>query len=78
MTPKEKAKQLIEKFELVERKEKYQDEINLFEAKQCALICVDEAIYFLKEPLIGDRICKENIKFEVDYLKQVKHEISLL
>lgn len=44
MTAKEKARWLIQRFELVQRKERWQDELNLFEAKQCALICVDEIL----------------------------------
>ena len=65
-TPKEKAKQLIQKFELIDREQRYQDELNLFEAKQCALICVDEML-------------KMDLKlFDIVELQEVKREINKL
>ena len=47
-------------------------------AKRLAILCVDQSIFFLKEPLIGDLICKENINNEISYLKSVKQEIESL
>lgn len=76
ITPKEKAKQLTQRFELIDREQRYQDELNLFEAKQCALICVDECIKEHchesehKDPLAQDRW--------IDYWQKVKKEINKL
>lgn len=42
MSSEEKAKELLSKFELIERKHPWQYGLEEFEAKQCALICVDE------------------------------------
>jgi len=71
MTPKEKANELTQRFELIDREHRYQDELNLFEAKQCALICVDEMI--------------KNIIWSSDFngskrkqLEEVKQEINKL
>jgi hypothetical protein len=72
MTPKEKAKQLIQKFELIDREQRYQDELNLFEAKQCTLICVDEILEIIRYH--GTDIGKHSLKYWLD----VKQEISLL
>jgi len=71
MTPKEKAKELVEKFELIERAERYEDELNLFEAKQCALICVEEILNDNPNIYDSDRL---NHK----YWKEVKEEIEKL
>jgi len=65
MTPKEKANELTQRFELIDREHRYQDELNLFEAKQCALICVDEIIASCFHPKLG-------------YLQEVKQEIYKL
>jgi hypothetical protein len=79
MTPKEKAKELIEKFK------KYTDvagdcaieaeciKINLKFAKQCALICVEEVI---NEILIQNFYSKE--KLNLPYWNEVKAEIEKL
>ena len=42
MTAKEEAEELVNSFMEVNREHRYQDDLNIFEAKQCALICVDE------------------------------------
>ena len=59
MTPKEKAKQLVEQFSWIDCSS---------DAKQCALICVDEI-------LNGSRLFY--IK-DYDYWKEVKQEIKKL
>ena len=66
MTPKEKAKELVDKFTLylgtdVNGEECY---VDIIESKRCALICVDEI----------------NIvtNYEVKYWKEVKQEINEL
>jgi hypothetical protein len=73
MTPKEKAKELIEMFIFFASNEGttedgfiYSDEMQMFNAKQCALIAVDE---ILKECLL---------QLKVEYWKQVKQEIEKL
>lgn len=68
---KEKAKQLTQRFELIDREQRYQDELNLFEAKQCALVCVDE---ILKARTVGNT----GVILDEDYWQEVKQEISLL
>ena len=65
MTPKEKAKELVEKFgELA---------YNKIVAQQCALICVDEIIFeheiFIQEEHDSNRW---------DYWQYVKQEIEIL
>jgi hypothetical protein len=64
MTPKEKAKELVEKFD------------NAMEfytparyAKQCALIAVDEILNVLSEYTI------EPFVFDIEYWQEVKQEI---
>jgi hypothetical protein len=51
-TMKEKAKELIDRFmNYVEMKDFYGDDKELYNAKQCALICVDESIKDLTDSL---------------------------
>jgi hypothetical protein len=64
MTPKEKAKELIDKYEFVY----IQNYTSMFEVKQCALIAVDE-ILKRNEPIQGHFW---------DYWEEVKHEINNL
>lgn len=68
MTPKEKAKELIEKYAFVEIA--YYS--SKFEVKQCALIAVNEII---NSHLLSDKIL--NIH-PVDYWQEVKQEIEKL
>lgn len=67
MTPKEKAKQLIELYDEIltylESKSK---------AKQCALIAVDEILNVINEYNI------EPIVFDIDYWLEVKQKIEKL
>ena len=67
MTPKEKAEELVEKFY------KYAHGLteNVFKqnAKQCALIAVDEVIDALDQSLVDA---------DIEYWKQVKEEINQL
>ena len=60
MTPKEKARELVQKFTLMLSPDYYQQE-----AKQCALICVDEILetYIDLDP-------------KLNYWKVVKQEIN--
>ena len=77
MTPKEKekAKELVEKF--IE-----QLDMDLFDAKQCALICVDEKIellnYIWDEYNIDDEWLGDIISREQNNLLIIKSEIEKL
>ncbi len=72
MTPKEKAIELVDKFTLYLGTDVNGDEcyVDVIEAKQCALICVDEmlGIYDI-EGYDGDDI-------EMAYLEEVKQELN--
>ena len=78
MTPKEKAEELVSKFtnvqiEIIEQG-RYSEfyPLNISEAKQCALIAVDEMI-LLSESMPED-ICRHYIW----YLNEVKKQIEKL
>ena len=60
MTPKEKAEELLDKMTM---------EIGKFNAKQCALIAVDE---ILESNMINLHL------HQIDYWEEVKQEIELL
>jgi hypothetical protein len=64
MTPKEKAKELVDKYFTTGYA------INLFYAKQCALIAVDEAIE--ESYLVDKTYCRQ------EYWEEVKQEIEKL
>ena len=63
MTPKEKAKELVDKYQFVE----IANYTSMFEVKQCALIAVDE--------IIKSSLMPNSIK---PYWQEVKNEIELL
>ena len=63
MTPKEKAKELINKFKL---STSANTKINIYVAKQCALIAVDEMINYLN---------LNGFSTQIDYWQEVKQEI---
>jgi hypothetical protein len=63
MTPKEKAKELVDKFTVVGLQQRN-------EGIQCALICIDEMLLLIPEMAFGNRY--------YEYLKEVKHEIELI
>lgn len=68
MTPKEKAKELFDKFYIEVLDRDGTSAMNGFEAKQCALIAVDEIMDALEK----------NGSWNYDYWKQVKQEIEKL
>jgi hypothetical protein len=71
MAPKEKAQQLFDlMFEEIYNKGMYDD---LYRAKQCALIAVDEVVYNI-EPSVSMDVISARIK----YWEQVKQEIEKL
>ena len=76
MTPKEKAKQLAERFNYKLYEAIIDPIVRTYEAKQCALIAVDEILNALdsKKIIYGSEYrFKENI-----YWEQVKKEIENL
>lgn len=73
MTPKEKAKELIDKFWYVEPEESC-DGMEYHMAQQCALIAVDEIL----DLNLGLSNCDEN-NWDVErFYKEVKNEIEKL
>tara|TARA_R110000796_G_scaffold97429_2_gene204443 strand:- start:18079 stop:18300 length:222 start_codon:yes stop_codon:yes gene_type:complete len=52
MNEKQEAKDLVDSFIEVNRKERYQDDLGVFEAKQCALICANKILDSI--PLINN------------------------
>mgnify|MGYP007049626331 CR=1 FL=1 len=82
MTPKEKAKELVDKFRLhVLEKDFFGDSVEHDNAKQCALIAVDEMLNNgnLESQLIQAKYRgKEPYSFELEYWQEVKQEIEKL
>ena len=73
MTPKEKAIELVDKFDLPSG-------LMSIERKQCALIAVDEVLNSSPSlPILGDRgTFGEDIELSKEYWQQVKEEIIKL
>ena len=81
MTPQEKAKELVEKFQdITALKVTLDEETTVKEiinhAKQCALICVDEKMNFLES--IEHQIDVDNYYFLYKELKYEKEQIDKL
>jgi len=75
MTPKDKAKELIKKYEIEFLS--FGDYLPTFKAKQCALIAVDEMLnYFSKETFM--MAYPEIAIIEVQYWEEVKKIIEAL
>jgi hypothetical protein len=70
MTPKEKAKQLVDRYN---HHELLYWHLTLVQAKQCVLIAVDEIIAQI-EPSVSMDV----ISARINYWQQVKQEINLL
>lgn len=68
MTPKEKAKELIKKYEIEFLS--FGDHLPTFKAKQCALIAVDEIIYNISG--LEDSVWYNNAS---GFWQEVKQEI---
>jgi hypothetical protein len=68
MTPKEKAKELIDKYQFVY----IQNLTSMFEVKQCALIAVDELII---STCVSSRVQSDFINYDRQYWQEVKQEI---
>lgn len=73
MTPKEKAKELVSKFNFEHLGDRYILYQTVEESKRCALIAVEE-VRFFHESLF---YATEGSLFD-DYLNKVKHEINKL
>jgi len=72
MTPKEKARELVEKYMTYIPMQEY-------EAKQCAFIAVDDNIEELEHiKQYIDELDVNIINFQIHYLEQVKTEIENL
>jgi hypothetical protein len=74
MTPKEKAEELFDKFRVKVHDRNGTSAMNGFEAKQCALIAIDE-ILDLKHIVTLRRNMHE---MELDFWDEVKEEIEKL
>ena len=70
MTAKEKAKELFDKFYGIEPVQPIYIGMDKGQAKQCALICVDEKI--------ADALIYGDVNSAEGYLKEVKQEINKL
>lgn len=76
MTPKEKAKELYDKFSphvLYWDGDSY-NRTEIDHAKKCSLLCVDELI----ECTHADDWSRKRIKFDKQYWQQVKQELEKL
>ena len=83
MTPKEKAKQLFNKFDFIysyDGLDIMDEEITKEDRKQCALIAIDEAVEYekriIKEIQFLSDIAGHAFRCEGLYWEQVKHEIE--
>ena len=72
MTPKEKAKQLVNKFAMYLRANLMHDEDANEDAKQCALICLDEMLDIRNGLYVNEGSLVQ------EYLLEVKKEIEAL
>jgi hypothetical protein len=73
MTPKEKAKKIVDKMYQYQWRK---DTIEFRNAKQCALIAVDEILKYIPKFEYGQG--EKTTTMEYDYLKEVKQEIEKL
>jgi hypothetical protein len=77
MTPKEKAKELVSKFNFEHTGQSYILHQTVDESKRCALIAVDEMILVLPFTNTNSTLNEYAIHLQ-KYLEQVKHEIEKL
>lgn len=77
MTPKEKAKELVDKYWVYLRAGLMYDDEAKEDAKHCALIAVDEMMEVYASALVALGYSKEEAAaVESPYLKEVKQEIE--
>ena len=74
MTPKEKANQLVDNYWLMD---KINPSLSKEQAKQCALIAVDEILKALQVPPIENKGSKL-YDSQIEYWQEVKEEIEKL
>jgi hypothetical protein len=72
MTPKEKAEELVNRYAIYLRANLMYDEDAEEDAKECALIAVDEILNLIGQYSI------EPFIFDIDYWEEVKQEIEKL
>ena len=78
MTAKEKAKELVSKFNFEHLGDTYIIHQNIEESKRCALVAVDEIINTLNYD-ISDLDVRGNILLDlIEFCKEVKQEIQKL
>ena len=75
MTPKEKAKELFDRFYGIEPVQPIYIGMDKGQSKQCALICVDEILEFA---YYIEWEKKEEAISKLKFLKEVKEEINKL
>lgn len=75
MTPKEKAEELVHKFDLMQT---YIEGFSLQDAKECALIAVDEILLTLNKDIRDLDVVGSILLDLIKYWQEVKHEIELL
>lgn len=71
MTPKEKAKELVERYDFISTHDGLDiidEELTMLDRKQCALIAVDEIIYVLDQYIDPVRRYWEEVKLEIQKL----------
>jgi hypothetical protein len=66
MTAKEKAQELFDKYFFLTLNVESDDDINKYTAKYCALIAIDELIYYAES------------KYQLDWFREIKNEIEKL
>lgn len=76
MNPKEKALELVDKFRDIENK--YKEYTDYKQAKQCALIVVDEIFKLLNDIWLDSFTMGESNNKFYNYWQEVKKEIELL
>jgi hypothetical protein len=78
MTPKEKAQDLFDKFRVKVHDRDGTSAMNGFEAKQCALIAVDEVMEFMEADDFDSDTCYWANHSQMKYWVEVKQEIENL
>ena len=76
MTTKEKAKELVNRFE-PHQSDDYLDSNHYYHAIQCTLICVDEMYYFESSGYDYEE-CNHFTQERLNYLDKIKEEINKL
>ena len=77
MTPKEKAKELVEKYNDYLQQE-MQCIVYVNQSKECALIAVDEILEYIDSNHNGYYTMPESVKIKYDYYEEVKQELEKL